>query len=465
MLALGTTNASGRFELAAEFDGEGYPGRTVIVKAAGAGLSGRTFLSETVKEGSGEDERLTFKLRTPAAIEGRLLTPAGAPAVGVKVFLEEFHDTDDELERDSVSSGNIREVDEPRFDFWPGSWTTDKSGRFRIEGIVPEKTFARIHFRHPDFADDDVVVSTGLPLSDSLRQFNIKPVDATFTHTLEPARPVTGVITDKETGKPLADVFIEMIPMRNRNGGNYPILARTDASGRYRAAGTAGDFYWVAAYPDPASGYLSVRKEQNEWPVGAKVLEINLALPRPQGSILRGRVVEAGSGRPVAEASVVYQPGPGNPHNDDEYEFDNPVLTDGEGNFALTVLPGAGLLAVEAPTPDFIRVPLVSNDSSIARPHGFVRLNLPVGKDKDNPPVQITVRKGVRLEARIVGPDGRPVEDLVMAWCPEVSARLIDNWASPVPFSEGLFRLDGADPEQTYRVFFIQAKRRLGAVV
>ena len=37
--------------------------------------------------------------------------------------------------------------------------------------------FAQIHFRHPDFADDDVVVSTGLPLSDWLRAFNVKPVE------------------------------------------------------------------------------------------------------------------------------------------------------------------------------------------------------------------------------------------------------------------------------------------------
>ena len=29
---------------------------------------------------------------------------------------------------------------------------------------------------------------------------------------------------------------------------------------------------------------------------------------------------------------------------------------------------------------------------------------------------------------------------------------------------EGRFRLDGADPERTYRAFFIDAKRRLGAV-
>jgi len=213
MLALGTTNAGGRFELVADFDGEGYPGRTVIVKAAGAGLSGRTFVSETVKEGSGKDERLTFKLRPTTTIEGRLLTPAGAPAVGVKVLLEGFHDKDNELEGDWVSSGDIRDY-EPPFDFWPSSWTTDQNGRFRIEGIVPQMMFAQIYFRHPDFADDDVFMSTGLPLSDWLRAFNVKPVDAKFTHTLEPARPVTGVVTDKETGKPLAGVLVEMIPSR-----------------------------------------------------------------------------------------------------------------------------------------------------------------------------------------------------------------------------------------------------------
>ena len=30
---------------------------------------------------------------------------------------------------------------------------------------------------------------------------------------------------------------------------------------------------------------------------------------------------------------------------------------------------------------------------------------------------------------------------------------------------DGLFRLEGADPERTYRVFFLEPKRRLGAVV
>ena len=96
---------------------------------------------------------------------------------------------------------------------------------------------------------------------------------------------MTGVVTDKETGKPLAGVLVEMIPstMPDRYGGKYPVLARTDASGRYRAAGAAGDTYRVVAYPDPASGYLSVQKKRNEWPAGAKVLELDLAVPKSQG--------------------------------------------------------------------------------------------------------------------------------------------------------------------------------------
>ena len=105
MLALGKTNAGGRFELVADFDGEGYPGRMVIVKTVGAGLSGQNFVSETVKEESGEGERLTFKLRPTATIEGRLLTPAGAPAVGVKVLLEDFRDSENELEGDGSPPG------------------------------------------------------------------------------------------------------------------------------------------------------------------------------------------------------------------------------------------------------------------------------------------------------------------------------------------------------------------------
>ncbi len=501
MLAQGTTDASGRFELVAEFDTK----RThpvlvqVIVKATGAGLLGRTFSLSmihvgpdrdvplpnrsfadivtsveegTSKESSRENQRLTFRLRAPATIEGQLLAPAGTPAVGVKVFLKEFHDNF-EYDSDEVSTEYSDEGQPlPLFDFWPSSWTTDENGRFRIEGIVPEKTFAHIYFLcNPDFVDEEVFVSTGAPLSDSLPASRDEVVDAKFTYTLQPARPVTGIVTDKETGKPLAGVIVEVSSAvnDNRRNGDSCIEVRTDESGRYRA-GAAGDSFWVVAHADPASGYLPIRQDRDEWPKGAKVLEINLALP--PASILRGRVVEAETGRPVAEASVIYKPELGSPFNSDDYEFDNPVLTDQDGNFVLTVLPGEGWVFVEAPTPDFMRVSLTYNRSSpafphgfTAFPHGFARLDLPAGKDQDNPPVQVTLRKGVRLEARFVGPDGRPVEEMVTGCCAGITAGMLDHRASPLWSSDGLFRLEGADPERTYRFFFVQSKRRLGAVI
>ena len=93
-LATGMTGADGRFALTAEFDADTYPARTMVVKAPGVGLSGRNSFSETVKEAAGDGKGLTFRLRRPATIEGRLLTPAGAPAVGVKVLIEDFRDSD-----------------------------------------------------------------------------------------------------------------------------------------------------------------------------------------------------------------------------------------------------------------------------------------------------------------------------------------------------------------------------------
>jgi hypothetical protein len=101
--------------------------------------------------------------------------------------------------------------------------------------------------------------------------------------------------------------------------------------------------------------------------------------------------------------------------------------------------------------------------SPIARPHAFAWLDLPSQNDKVVPERRLTIRKGINLDARLVGPDGQPVE-MVMGWCAELMASQLENWESPQPFAEGRFRLEGADPERSYRVFLLDPKRRLGAV-
>ena len=96
---------------------------------------------------------------------------------------------------------------------------TDADGRFTLEG-VPRCPQVSVTFWHPDHAVDEVTVDTteSGTITPSMKGFEIVPVKPNFTHTLEPARPVQGRVTDKASGKPLAGMLVEMIPMR-RHGG------------------------------------------------------------------------------------------------------------------------------------------------------------------------------------------------------------------------------------------------------
>ena len=78
--------------------------------------------------------------------------------------------------------------------------------------------------------------------------------------------------------------------------------------------------------------------------------------------------------------------------------------------------------------------------------------------------MQIIARKGITLEAKAIGPDGKVVRDVV-GFCEGIDARLIENRNNARTFADGVFRLAGADPARTYRVFLLQSERRIGAAV
>ena len=63
-----------------------------------------------------------------------------------------------------------------------------------------------------------------------------------------------------------------------------------------------------------------------------------------------------------------------------------------------------------------------------------------VPKDGTPPPVEISLRKGVTLEAKVVAPDGQIVKD-VTAMYPGIDAKLIDIWNQGQEFSDGNFRI------------------------
>jgi hypothetical protein len=453
ILAHAECDALGKFSLSADYD----PGRyihfngwdtLVLAKASGAGV--------LVKSITPDETEVTLRLPPEVVIRGRLLTPAGKPASDVRVTVNGFHD-------DQTQGGmyvGLTPTDEEIPACWYRPRKTDSDGRFVLEG-APQGAYVELTFWPSDHAVDDVTINTKADgsLTAGLRAFEITPVKPTFTHTLEPARPVAGLVTDKETGKPLAGLLIEMTPMRSHGG--MPFHTRTDAAGHYRVSGHAGALmYFTTVYPPAGSGYLAASDMERNWPTGAKLLEKNFALEK--GRIVRGRVIDGDTQRAVAGAAVVYQPAPDN-RNNRGYDLRNTVLTDSAGRFAITTLPGRGFLAVETPDESYIRVPSTGNYGANRTifPQGLTTIE--VLKDGQPKPAEITVRKGVMLEARAIGPDGKVVRDVV-GFCEGIDAKLIDVWNQGRLFADGVFRLDGADPSRTYRIYLLHAERGIGAI-
>jgi beta-lactamase regulating signal transducer with metallopeptidase domain/protocatechuate 3,4-dioxygenase beta subunit len=447
-LARSSSQATGRFTLTAEIDTQELVSLQAVVAAAGFGPSAQILkkYAEAWDEARIGQDELTFRLAPRAIIQGRLLTPIGRPAAGVRVTLVQFGFADGK--RDGMSGGPSA-PDGAIPSYWPGPRTTDAEGRFTLEG-VPMGSYAVLSFQHPDFADDEVIVDTSDndPPTTMLRARGTTAVKPTFTHSLEPSRPVQGRVTDKATGKPLAGFLVEVTT--SRGIGGMPRHTRTDADGRYRISGRQGDTYTATVYPPGDSGYLGSSDRQRGWPAGAKILEKNFALER--GRILRGRVLDADTGRPVAGAAVVLAT-----------ERENPALTNADGRFAISGRSGGGDLLVEAPG-EYIRTRFLRgrNEATTLFPHGHISVNAP--DQGEATPVEIAVRKGVTFTARVVGPDGKPVSPFA-AYCPEMSGTATTWSSGSTEFPGDRFIFIGADPSRTYRVIFVSARHQLAAVV
>ena len=458
VLARGTTDGQGHFSLQGAFE-RPKPNRASLRIVAYKGN-----LAPGSRPVPLDGKPVDLILEPPARIVGRFLTPGGDPASGVKVRLTDYSNgqwNDPRMLR-HMDFGDESAWD-PRPAFLPDEFITDDSGRFVIEGYVPVGMFANIDIKHPDYAVENLTISTrpNTEPTTELAAFNIQPLPKEFTHTLIPARPVVGQITDSETKKPLVGVTVEVTPMRE--DGGMPIRTKTDAEGRYRVSDKEGQMYWVAAFPATGSGYLPVTQNIDKWPEGQTELRVDMALRR--GQVLRGRVIDEASGKPVPGVGVVYSPIRKNPNVRNDHDFRSPALTDAEGRFALSGVRGQGIIAAEAPSEDYIRravEPTNFKTQGVPYPHGATRFEVP--SEGEAPEVVVKLTKGFTLEARAVRPDGSTIES-VRAWCPELNARLLNNWLNAKTFADGLFRLPGAEPGRTYRVFFLDQDQQFGAVV
>ena len=173
---------------------------------------------------------------------------------------------------------------------------TDADGRFRLEGLGRER-LARLTIRGPAVAEKSIVVMTRkaadvrvppLGASEDLVTYG-----ASFTLALERGRTVTGVVRDKASGAPLADVWVSpgIRAIAALETGRYP--AATDAQGRFAIEGLSADLA-DCHYAEMTGGNGQWRSEQ-----------VVLAVPKPGQPyfLAKARVNDAGEASWIARGA------------------------------------------------------------------------------------------------------------------------------------------------------------------
>ena len=283
---------------------------------------------------------------------------------------------------------------------------------------------------------------------------------------VEPARIITGRVTYAGTGQPAPHAVVDISISRDDGSSAWADDVETDGQGRFRINPGAARRYFLLAFPPERKPYLNVQKIL-EWPKGAIEHSLDLVLPR--GVLVRGRVTEVGSGKPVAGARVGYI---SNPDRDLETgAWNSRAMTAVDGSFEFGVMPGPGYVTVLGSDEDFVLREISQRMALTGQPgghrlyvHGFHRLDLKPGSASQD--VAITLRPSTAIYGRVVAPDGRPVRDAT------VISRVIlqPTWISFLFWTaayrdsvrDGCFAVHGLAEDAEIPVYFFDARHELG---
>jgi RNA polymerase sigma factor (sigma-70 family) len=402
-------------------------------------------------------------LRPEQVIHGRLFDLQGQPARDVKLSVTA-------IRRVLPTAPNPREenLEGPVFLWthpddlpgWPSPAITDADGRFTLHGVGPGLRVS-LSVIDPRFASQVIEINT-----------DTASIARPLSFALQPVRTITGRVTYADTGKPVPHARVTVAGFDQTNGVAVPQTSTVaDAEGRFLANPRSGPEGNVSAYPPDGQPYLQIFKLV-DWPKGATTHSVDLALPR--GVMMRGKVAEQGSGRPIGGAIVEYRPR--HAANDGIFRRQSvPVETMADGSFELPVLPRPGYLTVQAPTEDYVLNELDEGLLFNGQPgsyrvytHAFVACD-PKPDDDSKADVKALLRPGIAVQGQVVGPDGQPVVDAWMISRIHLSPRgpLLRIWRGDRHGTarNGRFELHGLDPDSEVPVSFFEPKRKLGATV
>lgn len=498
---LAKTDADGKFSVTLEPVPDGRPDyRQLVATKSGYG-------SDWTKVGLLADGAVTFKLvADDVVVKGRVTDLEGKPVAKATVRIT------------SLSAGDLKRVWEhwPRAphqaiqlvekELWraqtaglPDSVTADADGKFEISGVGRgrllgvviegngiETAGCRI-VTDPAFNPEKVDRPTHATMPGGGYQPGPDLYGPTFTHAGKPTQPVSGTVTDAATGKPMAGVQVMGNPSSGHWSENH-VVTKTDADGKFKLLGVAKtDKVALYVFPGEGSSYLSYLTTVSGKP---GLTEITADLKVVRGVKVNGKVVEKGSGQPIQNAAVRYEPLADNKLYADR-GFDGRTnagmayTTNKEGKFTLTALPGAAILTAQGETrarnrgTDFTQVRVAkadlpradlshlenlgeafsAADGHIITLHSMSGYAIIEPKPTDEAvEVTITFDRGQAATGKVVDAAGKPATD-VMAY------KMTACYDYPQKLKDGTFTAIALETDHPRTVLFVdQAKKQATSV-
>jgi RNA polymerase sigma factor (sigma-70 family) len=452
VLGEGKADAQGKFRLTVPRTSRARHAETFLLAASpGHGLARAGF------DVDARQPDLKLALAPEQVVHGRLINLQGLPAQKVRVRVLKIVG-----EKKQQNALMIELPTPPRgLTTWPGPATSDDKGRFTLKGLPAHSTLTLQVEGDDRFAH---------------QRLECKTADKEKTWSLGPGYVLHGTVTCADTGKAVPNIQVVVTAFRDPNPPppEATIERRADARGQFRISPPLGKFYLVTAYPPAGMPYLPIQKEvsHSKPEVGKQAMRFVL----PRGVLVRGRVIETGSNKPVAGAVVRFV---ANEDNNRFYRREFLIrlgrhpesVTGTKGEFEIAVLPGPGHLLINGPSPVYagkeITNKLLYSKGIIPNrrlyPDGLVPLNL---KPQANAhALTVKLRRGVTWKGKVVDPMGKSVREAVLV-SRYYHPHGLDNYIVwPKEVKAGRFELAGGDPDRTTEVFFLDAKNRLGATV
>ncbi len=467
-------DGSGRFRIElARTSSARHHTLTITALAPGYGMSWAEL------DPDAESPTVDVALRPEQIIRGRLFDVKGQPAGGVRIAVRMARYV---IRREIGDITRPDAYDRPWLDSpaWPASAISDDGGRFTVRGLGRGPSYS-LSTDDPRFTpylgsirtDDGAAISGRLSRYVGGIRVEPGPDPKPITITVQPARSLTGRVTDADTGQPVPHALVCSLGMRR---------SEADGDGRFRiaarAVGRLNRFMIRAAAPEGAP-YLVAEKD-GEWPRGALEQSVDLALTR--GVVVRGRVIEEGTGRPVAGAIVRVAP-----YRSPQQIAGRscvPAVTGPDGTYRVAAPPGPGYLVVQGSDEYVLREVGGDGDPSLieAEPghrrfyaHAYRAVDLKPGEPDQE--IDVTLRRGTTIRGRVVGPDGQPVpyarvfSRIILRTNPVGGWRdFVVVFVGPAGFGrgqvyDGRFTLHGLDANVEVPVFFLSPERKLGATV